>query len=146
MTPPARDTTSKYDQILAGLDELKKSVSKDEAWKARVEEKVISLEAKVGRVDKALYGNGEPGVNEALRTYGRRLAELEQIEANCPIDTLVAFAEDMKERHIREDESEKDKKKALELRDSEQRKFRYGLYTAIAISLLDMLARALGVI
>jgi len=138
MTTPQQ---SKYDQILAGIEALNKAASSDDARLARIEEKVSSLEAKVSRVDKALYGNGEQGIRETVTLHAKRLDAVEMLGSKCKINEITTVVEDIQDWQTSELKAREEAKKSEADRTSEQRKFRYGLYTAIVISLIDLIAR-----
>lgn len=136
MEEPSID--QKLDEIMSGLQKLTKNASDDAAWKARVEEKMGNMERKVERIDKAVYGNGEPGISEKIRDHERRIAEAEATERACKINEAMELLEDIGARHAAEDE----RATKIEIKEVELRKFRYGLYSAVFVFVLDIITRA----
>ena len=92
-------------------------------------------------VDKAIYGNGEPGIGECVRDLNKRVGTIETLEKQCRIGDAVELLDDIAERHAREDEDAKKVDADRIARTAEMRKFRYGLLSAVILFALDMLAR-----
>ncbi len=59
----------KLDDILEGQAVLKRHASNGIAFQARMDEKMITMNGKLSRVEKVLFGNGDPGVGEQLRAH-----------------------------------------------------------------------------
>ena len=135
----------KLDDMLEGLDVLKQHASKSIAFQARVDEKMSTMDAKLSRVEKVLFGNGDPGVGEQLRAHDKRLAVIEETENKCEIHQLIPFIDDMKERHEAEDKKEEKQEQVQVQRGVDQRKFYYAIGTVLISTLIDILVHLLHI-
>jgi len=61
-------------------------------------------------MEKAIYGNGEPGIREQLRIHGECIAKVEVVEKGCKIGELASLLEDIEDRHLAEDQTATEKK------------------------------------
>ena len=140
MAPPSK-AQQQNDHIMNALETIRQSTEGAVAFQARMEEKMTAFERKLDRVDKAVYGNGELGLGEVVRTLIPRVNAIESTERTCRIHEIADQLNDISTRHADEDkvvEKTEEKKTAGEI---ETRKFRYGLYTTAFIFALDILAR-----
>jgi len=106
---------------------------------------MTTMDAKLSRVEKVLFGNGDPGVGEQLRAHDKRLAAIEETENKCEIHQLIPFVDDMKERHEAEDKKEEKQEQVQVQRGVDQRKFYYAIGTVLISALIDILVHLLNI-
>lgn len=145
MTPSSRQQEQNQ-FIIESLAAIQHAAEGSIAFQARMEEKMANFDVKLDRVDKAVYGNGKPGIQEQLNICSKRLEEIEIAERACPINDIAALVKDMSERHTKEDEIVEESKEDEKKKKDELRKFRYGIISAIVMLALDIVTRALGII
>jgi len=144
--PSGMDALSvKLDDILEGQDVLKQHASNSIAFQARVDEKMTTMDAKLTRVEKVLFGNGDPGVGEQLRAHDKRIAAVEAVESGCEIKQLLPLIDDMKERHVEEDKKAEKVEQVRIQRGADQRKFYYAIGTVLVTTLLDIAIHLLNI-
>ncbi len=136
-------TTAKL--ILESLTDLKQYAANGIAFQARVDEKMSTMDAKLSRVEKVLFGNGDPGMGEQLHAHDNRLAAIEETENKCEIHQLIPFIDDMKERHEAEDKKEEKQEQVQVQRGIDQRKFYYAIGTVLISTLIDILVHLLKI-
>ena len=135
----------KIDDMLEGLSVLKQHASNNIAFQARVDEKMITMDAKLTRVEKILFGNGDPGVGEQLRAHDKRLAGIESFEGACRISEVATMMDDLVERHAKEDSKAEKQEEVTVQRISDQRKFQYAIATVIVTTLIDVAVHLLNI-
>ena len=116
---------------------------------ARLEERVANIARTVERLDRAINGNGTPGLKMLVANNTRRL---EKIEGNCVIkqatleklddktDFLDLRLAPIEQKHEAETEQEEAAQKAEQEQEKDDRKFKYGLITAAVTTLLNLAA------
>jgi hypothetical protein len=109
------------------------------AFQARMDEKMTTMDAKLSRVEKVLFGNGDPGVGEQLRAHDKRITAVEAIENECEIHQLLPFIDDMKERHEAEDKKAEKQEEVQVQRGADQRKFYYAIGMVLVTTILDII-------
>jgi hypothetical protein len=135
----------KLDDMLEGLAILKRHASNGIAFQARMDEKMNTMDGKLSRVEKVLFGNGDPGVGEQLRAHDKRLLEVEATENTCAINQILPFIDDMKERHEAEDRKAEKQEQVEVQKGGDQRKFYYALGTVFFTSLIDIVVHLLKI-
>jgi hypothetical protein len=107
---------------------------------ARLEERVANMARTVERLDHAINGNGNPGLKLLVAENSHRLIE---VEGNCVVKQTTLEKLDKKtasldlrlvpieQTHKAEQEKEKD-----------DRKFKYGLITAVVTTVLNLASLA----
>jgi hypothetical protein len=140
--PGGMDATS-IKLILDGLNVLKQHASNSIAFQARMDEKMTAMDGKLTRVEKVLFGNGDPGVGEQLRAHDKRLTEVEATETKCAINQILPFIDDMKERHEKEDATAQKQEQIQVQKVTDQRKFYYAMGTTIVAAVVDIVVHLL---
>jgi len=109
-----------------------------------IDARIAGIDAAVEKVNKSLYGNGVPGIDEVIRDLARRVGEVEQKEAGCGIAQVTAEVDGIKKIH--EEEKEAREKEAAERSKAraDTRKFFYGVITLILTLAGDIALRLLG--
>jgi hypothetical protein len=142
--PSGMDAMSvKVDDMLEGLDVLKQHCSNTIAFQSRMDEKMAAMDAKLSRVEKTLFGNGDPGVGEQLRAHDKRLTSIEAFENGCEIKQLLPLIDDMKERHAIEDEKAEKVEQVKIQTQADQRKFYIAIGTVLVTTLIDVVVHLL---
>lgn len=113
---------------------------------ARLDERQRLMSEKVDRIERAVYGNGDPGLRNRMIAVEERLADLAELQAACPVFSMQASLDEIARRHADEDSqtaaliSEKVKN------SDEFRKFRWaavGILLAALISTIFDIVRSL---
>jgi hypothetical protein len=110
-----------------------------------VDEKMTTMDAKLSRVEKVLFGNGDPGVGEQLSAHDKRITMVEAVESGCEIKQLPLLIDDMKERHVEEVKKAEKVEQVRIQRGADQRKFYYAIGTVLISALIDILVHLLNI-
>jgi len=143
MTPSEQDQNQ---LIIDNLAAIRQAMEGSIAFQARMDEKMTTFDKKLDRVDKAIFGNGKPGIQEQLNSQDKRMQSIENIEKGCKIGEVINVLEDIQERHADEDKAAEECKEAEQKKTDELRKFRYGLISAIVMFVLDVAVRVTGLL
>jgi septal ring factor EnvC (AmiA/AmiB activator) len=118
---------------------------------ARLEERVKNIAQTVERLDRAINGNGNPGLKLLVAENARRLTE---VEGNCVVeratleklDDKTAFLDlrlaPIEQKHDAEAEQEEGARKAEQQKEKDDRNFKYGLITAVVTTVLNLASLA----
>jgi len=107
----------------------------------RLDERQALMSGTVDRIERAVYGNGDPGIKS-------RLEGIERIQATgCPALTSVMHTlEKIDERHSHEDDAIKSTDDAKKDNRRELRKFYYSIIGGVIIMALDIILRISGLL
>jgi len=145
MTPPKATQQQELLEAIDRFSDLLETFGDSTREKlAHIEEHLATLDGSVQKIQKSLYGNGEPGVNEMLRDLTRRVEEIEQAEDDCPIVDVAADVDEIKKIHEEQKEARQKEEASREKARSDTRKFLYGMITLIITVLGDIALRLLG--
>ena len=143
MTPPSGKTTEQINerqtQILAGLAKLTGYAENTIAAQARLETQLGEMGKRMDRLEKAFYGNGEPGIHEQVSEHERRVTEIEEFEKKCEIETVCDDIDKIKLRHEAEDKNTEKKGNAEASRQAEFRKFYFALAATFLAAVIDLI-------
>lgn len=121
------------------------------------------IESNLEKLNAAVYGNGEPGLKEQVRSVGKivdefktggtpalrdvaeRVKHIEETHAACPVIQLEKTIEDIEDRHAREDEAIKDAKEDRRAANNEGRKFRFALVVFVITTLVNIVLAGLNI-
>ena len=103
----------------------------------RLDERMTQVMDTTRRLEKSIYGNGEPGLRQYANDHEKRLKELEEIHRGEKASRLFERLEKIEEHVSREIE---DKKANL----SEWRKLRWGVLGTIIATMINLLVHFLG--
>jgi len=107
----------------------------------RLDERQALMSITVDRIEKAVYGNGTPGIKS-------RVEGIERVQASgCPAVSAVSNALDrVEERHQHEDEEAAASNEAKKDGKRELRKFYLSLTAGVIMLAVDILVRLSGLI
>lgn len=97
------------------------------------------MDKRLERLEKAFYGNGEPGIHEQVSEHERRVTEIEAFEKKCQIETVCDDVDKIKLRHEAEDKTVEKKETAEAARQAEIRKFYFALAATFLAAVIDLI-------
>ena len=106
----------------------------------RLDERMEIIQRKVGRIEEAVFGNGKPGIRQEVNEATRRINEIELIEKACPIQDVREVLKTVQDRHVVEDDREKEKKARKDREASEFLKFRWLVLATLATTVINLLS------
>jgi hypothetical protein len=144
MTPqPAKSQQQQVEerqtQILDGLVKLTNFAENTISAQARIETVVSGMDKRLERLEKAFYGNGEPGIHEQISEHERRVTEIEAFEKKCQIETVCDDVDKIKLRHEAEDKTAEKKETTEAARQAEFRKFYFALAATFLAAVIDLI-------
>lgn len=151
MTPNAPLSPSSDDAILLRsiydlLSRLGTQQADTSEVLVRLDERQTQVVDKVSRIDKAIFGNGTPGLAVRVADLERTVQEIKTFESSCPVNNLVLQLSEVKNRHEREDKVAEDREDDRRMSKTEYRKFRLALAASLIMFSLDLVLRLFKVI
>ncbi len=100
----------------------------------RQDERQASMVVKVDRIEKAIFGNGGPGIKARLEALEK------DHKSMCPaVLTMADRVTEVERRHISEDAERNEGKQETKKEKDEFRKFKWGIASVFAATVIGIL-------